>query len=417
MENWGLVTYREVDLMIDTATASSARKQRVATIIGHELAHQWFGNLVTMDWWDDLWLNEGFASFMMYSSTNVLFPEWNIWEQYTTDTMSAAFRLDSLRSSHPIQVPIMRAEEVEQVFDAISYNKGASVVRMVEGVLGEEKFRDGLRLYMKTHAYGNTVTSDLWSAWSTVSGVDVAGLMASWTRQMGYPFLSVVKEVWSASEVVVTLEQSWFLADGSTSEEDKDKLWSIPIIFSTSQSTSDAVIMSRKVDTFTIALSGGEGEYVKINAGQLALVRVAHSAEMLKRLRAAIQNKSVNSVDRAALILDAYALAKAGYAPLEDAVLLLRAFEKEDNASVWNALSGILSGLNLLMEAAALTTVQPSGNGETRDALAAFKAFSARLVKNALSIVGWEAVEGESHSSKLLRGSLTTCTTFPLNHW
>ncbi len=137
MENWGLVTYREVDLMIDEEKASSQQKQRVATVVAHELAHQWFGNLVTMAWWDGLWLNEGFAAFMQHFAVDVILPEYKMWEQYTTDAFSAAQRLDALKSSHPVIVPIKHAEEVEQVFDAISYCKGSTVVNMVSAIVGK----------------------------------------------------------------------------------------------------------------------------------------------------------------------------------------------------------------------------------------------------------------------------------------
>ena len=151
MENWGLVTYREVDLLID-ANASSSQRQRVCTVVTHELAHQWCGNLVTMTWWDDLWLNEGFACWMQNYAADKLFPEWKMWEQFTQTEQGAAMRLDGLRTSHPIQVPIRHAGEVEAVFDAISYCKGGSVIRMATAVLGDDVFRDGLRLYMLRHA-------------------------------------------------------------------------------------------------------------------------------------------------------------------------------------------------------------------------------------------------------------------------
>jgi puromycin-sensitive aminopeptidase len=159
------VTYREVDLLIDDATASSRQLQRVAEVVIHELAHQWFGNLVTMEWWDDLWLNEGFATWMETGVCARLYPEWSMWEQFITDMQGRALKLDALRSSHPIQVPIAKAEEVEQVFDAISYCKGGSVVRMVHAVVGEECFTRGLRNYMTAFKFGNATTDDLWSAW------------------------------------------------------------------------------------------------------------------------------------------------------------------------------------------------------------------------------------------------------------
>lgn len=336
---------------------------------------------------------------MEHTAVHAIFPEWKIWEQYTTDTLGAAQRLDSLRSSHPIQVPIVRAEEVEQVFDAISYCKGSAVVRMVEGVLGKDKFREGLRLYMQRHAYGNTQTADLWAAWTAVSSTNVAELMASWTQQMGYPYLKVVDEKWTDANVTLTLEQNWFLSDGSTTEDDASKLWSIPLLFTTSQSTSaEAIIMKSKTQSFTLPLAG-PGDYLKINAGQQALVRVAHGPEMARRLQPALRAKDLGPVDRAGLLLDAYALAKAGYASLEVVVQLLKALGNEDHPTVWNAISGVISGLHLLLEAAATTE-------DSSKALAEYTNFCGQMVKKTLSIVGWDAQEGEGHSTKLLRSSI-----------
>ena len=394
MENWGLVTYREVDLMIDEKKASSQQKQRVAIVVAHELAHQWFGNLVTMEWWNDLWLNEGFASYMEHLTVDALFPSWNIWEQFTTDAMGAALRLDSLRSSHPIQVPIGRAEEVEQVFDAISYCKGSTVVRMAASVLGPDNFRRGLQIYMDRHKYSNTVTLDLWTAWSEASGIDIHGLMNSWTEQMGYPYLTVVAQAYNASSgsLDIELEQNWFLADGSTTaEEAASKLWSIPLLFATAESVSDvATIMSTKRQTFSIPVSG-PSDWVKINAGQHSMVRVAYTPEMSANLMPAVSSKALPPVDRGALLLDSYALAKAGYGSVEAVVRILSSFENEDNSTVWSAIEGVLSGLSVLMEEV---------GGEP---LALFRAMAARMVKKSLNTTGWEPKPTDGHVEKLLR--------------
>ena len=164
MENWGLVTYRIVDLLLDEKTSGASKKQRVAEVVQHELAHQWFGNLVTMDFWDGLWLNEGFATWMSWYSCNVFYPDWKVWETYVIDNLHMALSLDSLRSSHPIEVPVYRADEINQIFDHISYAKGSCVLRMISKFLGEETFMEGIRRYLKKHAYGNTETSDLWAA-------------------------------------------------------------------------------------------------------------------------------------------------------------------------------------------------------------------------------------------------------------
>lgn len=375
--------------MIDEAKATSAQKQRVAIVVTHELAHQWFGNLVTMEWWGDLWLNEGFACFMEHFATDTLFPDYRIWEQYTTGAMAAALRLDSLRSSHPIQVPIAKAEDVEQVFDAISYCKGSTVVRMVAAILGADKFREGLQAYMKKYQYSNTATIDLWSAWRDVSGIDIPTIMASWTQQMGHPYLSVLSEQWSESSLTIELEQNWFLADGGVGTE--EKLWNIPVIFATSGAMSEsAVIMNGKRQTFVIPLNGAN-DWVKINAGQQALLRVAHSPSMVSRLLQPIREKSLTPIDRASLLLDAFALAKAGRAPIEDTITLLRAYVDEDSFTVWSAIAGVLRGLYSLME-------QIGGA-----AFDAFLSFGAQLVKAALNKFGWEHKPTDDHSDKLLR--------------
>lgn len=399
MENWGLVTYRETALMIDEAKASPQSKQRVAIVVAHELAHQWFGNLVTMSWWDGLWLNEGFAAFMEHFATDELFPDYQIWDQFTTDAFGAAQRLDALKSSHPVIVPIKHAEEVEQVFDAISYCKGSTVVNMVAAILGKEKFREGLQNYMRKHAYGNTETIDLWNEWTAVSGKDISQIMHTWTKVTGYPYLRVVSEEWKDSEVVVTLEQHRFLSDGSVSDDD-GAIWSIPLFFASENSISSAsVMMDQKVQTFAIPLGAvtiGSRTWIKINAGQKALTRVIHSDNMISRLQEAISRGQLAAVDRAALLLDNYALAKAGLAPLETVVKVLGAFKDERSSIVWAAMSGVLNGLYILME-------QLYANDQV---FVAFTKFGKGLVVNALNHVGWDSQHGESHTDKLMRATV-----------
>ena len=402
MENWGLVTYREVALMIDDEKASPQAKQRVAIVVAHELAHQWFGNLVTMAWWDGLWLNEGFAAWMEHFCIDALYPEYEIWSQFTTDAFGAAQRLDSLKTSHPIIVPIKHAEEVEQVFDAISYCKGSCVVNMVYTVLGYDQFRRGLQIYFKKFAYGNTETEDLWAAWSEASGLDVSALMRTWTMNMGYPYLKVVEEKWGATDLVVTLEQDWFLADGSKTPD--APLWSVPLLFATPSGTSDkAQIMTQKRQEFTIALKGA-GDWVKINTSQAALARVLHTTQMNDRLKAGLQSGTVSPVDRAAILLDTYALVKAGLAQPESVIEVLRSLENETSSIVWGAMQSVLSGMYLLLEQISSAVTD------------AFRAFGAKLVLSALAKVGWDPKAQEGHTDKLLRATiLALLDTFACN--
>ncbi len=248
---------------------------------------------------------------------------------------------------------------------------------------------------MQRHAYGNTETVDLWNAWSEVSGKDIAGLMSTWTTVTGYPYLKVVNETWSANEVVITLEQARFLSDGSA-DEGAD-LWSIPLLFATGDATSqEAVIMDQKVQTFSIPVSSAAGKpWIKINAGQKALVRVAHSAEMIARLQPAIASNLLSPVDRAALLLDGYALAKAGLAPLETVVDILRLYENEASSIVWGAIAGVLNGFYILLE--------QLGNEEV---FSKFLAFGKTLVVKVLTTVGWDSKPDEGHTDKLLRATV-----------
>lgn len=394
MENWGLVTYREVDLLIGPS-ASSQQKQRVCIVVTHELAHQWFGNLVTMMWWDDLWLNEGFASWAENYMADLIFPDYAMWDQFTADTQGAALRLDSLRSSHPIQVPIHRAEEVEEVFDAISYCKGAAVIRMAHAYLGAEDFRKGLASYFQKHSYSNTETLDLWAAWGEASGKPVSDLMASWTEQMGFPLLTMTSFEATATSATFTLEQEWFLADGSlSSDDDKAKLWKIPVMCSSGAGVAEMVLMTDRSLTMTVKLSGAD-DFVKVNAGQFVPTRVLYTEEALRRLLKGIEQGKLPVPDRAGLVLDTYALAKSGKLGADSMVRVLAAYRNETSFCVWDGMSQVLNGLNRLLMA-----------GLDDDVYTKYVAFAASLVKGAFFSVGWEKREADGHLDARLRETL-----------
>jgi len=406
MENWGLVVYRQTDLLIDPEMASDAQKQRVCTVVTHELAHQWFGNLVTMGWWNDLWLNEGFASWAENYAADIIFPKWGMWDQFTTGHLSYAMKLDALKTSHPIQVPIAHAEEVEEVFDGISYCKGGSVVRMISAVLGPKAFQAGLAAYMKKYAYGNTSTTDLWNAWEESSGIPVGEMMASWTEQMGFPVLRVVGEEWEVDKVRLTLEQSWFLSDGSDyeNEEEAGKRWCIPIFTCTEAGTqADTTFLREKTVTIEVPLANEEG-WVKLNAGQEVPMRVINTTSMNKRLAKGIKSKALPICDRAALLTDGYALVKAGQMPPEDLVRLLSSYTEEDEYIVWQGLSSVLNGLKSIMEA---------NSPVMHDK---FIEVAKKLVLRMIGDVGWEKKETDGHQTVLLRATIigllsTFCST------
>ena len=191
MENWGCVTYRETALLVDPENSSAGTRQRVAEVVAHEMAHMWFGDLVTMEWWDDLWLNESFASWMGTKAVDWLFPDWEMWTQFVNMDTNRALSLDGLKNSHPIEQEVKNPAEVSQLFDAISYSKGGSVLRMLETFLTPDVFQKGLYRYLKSNEYGNARTQDLWSALEEESGMPVTSIMDSWVKQTGYPVLQI----------------------------------------------------------------------------------------------------------------------------------------------------------------------------------------------------------------------------------
>ncbi|MBI2338117.1 M1 family peptidase, partial [Candidatus Daviesbacteria bacterium] len=225
MENWGAVTYRESTLLIDEERSSTANKQWVALVIAHELAHQWFGNLVTMEWWTHLWLNEGFASFIEYLAIDHIFPQWDIWTQFVANEMGEAFSLDSLKNTHPIEVMVGHPAEISEIFDKVSYSKGASILRMLWQYLGGKDFQKGLQHYLKKHAYENTQTEDLWFCLEEVSGKPVAKVMKNWTSKPGHPVIRV-----QATGNRLQLRQSRFFSSPISRKETKDNtIWNIPL--------------------------------------------------------------------------------------------------------------------------------------------------------------------------------------------
>ncbi|HIN06289.1 MAG TPA: M1 family peptidase, partial [Dehalococcoidia bacterium] len=229
MENWGAITYRETALLVDPENSSAGTRQRVAEVVAHEMAHMWFGDLVTMQWWDDLWLNESFASWMGNKAVDWAFPEWEMWTQFVNMDTNRALSLDGLKNSHPIEQEVNDPAEIGQLFDAISYSKGASVIRMLEQFLGPDTFQKGLQVYLSKNQYSNAKTEDLWTALETASGQPVTSIMDSWTKQMGYPVLQV-ETSGSPEKPELVLTQERFVYDRLLGESDPEpEVWRVPI--------------------------------------------------------------------------------------------------------------------------------------------------------------------------------------------
>ncbi|XP_011165084.1 puromycin-sensitive aminopeptidase isoform X2 [Solenopsis invicta] len=389
MENWGLVTYRETCLLVDPQNTSTVRKQWIALIIAHELAHQWFGNLVTMEWWTHLWLNEGYASFVEFLCVAHLFPEYDMWTQFVTDTYIRALELDALKNSHPIEVPVGHPSEIDEIFDDISYHKGASVIRMLHAYIGDDDFRKGMNLYLKRHSYANAETEDLWAALEEVSNKAVRRVMSSWTKRQGFPVVKVDYRQ-EGDNRILSLSQERFLADGSV-DNNEDNAWLIPVSVSSSQDPSKTVfdgILDAKTKEFVIQ-NVPEGTWLKVNPGTVGFYRTRYSQSALSLLLPAIKDHTLPPLDRLGLLDDLFAMVQAGYASTVEVLELMQAFLHEDNYTVWSTIVNILSKIGILIS-----------HLDFEDSL---KAFGRNLFRDVNARLGWDPKPNESHLNTLLR--------------
>ncbi|CAH2039560.1 unnamed protein product, partial [Iphiclides podalirius] len=387
MENWGLVTYRETCLLVDEEHTSAVRRQWIALVVGHELAHQWFGNLVTMEWWTHLWLNEGYASFVEFLCVNHLFPEYDIWTQFVTETYIRALELDCLKNSHPIEVPVGHPSEIDEIFDDISYNKGASVIRMLHRYIGDDDFRKGMNIYLTRHQYKNTFTEDLWAALEEASNKPVGAVMSTWTKQMGFPVVQVSSEQRGKNRIL-KLTQQKFCADGSQGD---DTLWMVPITISTQEEPSKvalSTVLEKKTQEVVLE-NVSENSWIKLNPGTVGYYRTRYPPLMLEQLVTAIQDGSLPPLDRLGLLDDCFALVQAGHTQTAESLKLIEAFSNETNFTVWSSISNCLVKLSALFSQTALD--KPLKN------------YGRKLFSNITKRLGWDAEEKESHLDTLLR--------------
>lgn len=320
MENWGLITYRTTAILFDEETSDKKYLNRVAYVVAHELAHQWFGNLVTMSWWNELWLNEGFATWVGWLAIDHLYPDHQVWSQFVTEAVQTAQNLDSLRSSHPIEVPVKDALEVEQIFDAISYLKGSSVIRMLSAHLGVETFLRGVHNYLNAHQYGNATTNDLWAALSEASGKDVNTFMDPWIRKIGFPVLTIAEELGQ-----IGIRQDRFLSTGDVKPEDDETLWWVPLGLKTDPQAKEPATQALTVKEET--LRDVDESFYKLNADSVAFIRTNYPPARLAKLGAEKNKLSVE--DRIGLVADSAAMALAGLGTSPGLLGLLENFQDE----------------------------------------------------------------------------------------
>ncbi|KAF2432236.1 hypothetical protein EJ08DRAFT_585779 [Tothia fuscella] len=391
MENWGLITYRTTAVLFDEKQSDQRYKNRVAYVVAHELAHQWFGNLVTMDWWSELWLNEGFATWVGWLAVDHLHPEWNVWAQFVSESLQTAFQLDSIRNSHPIEVPVRNALEVDQIFDHISYLKGSSVIRMLSAHLGNETFLLGVSNYLKAHKFSNATTNDLWSALSEASGKDVNKFMDPWIRRIGFPVVTLAEEPGQ-----IGARQSRFLLTGDVKPEEDETTWWIPLGLKSGAANSEAktTALTEKHET----IRDIDESFYKINTDQTGFYRTNYPPARLTKLGEA--RAQLSTEDRIGLVGDAAALAQSGDGTTAAFLALIELFKDESEyLQVNSSLTNIVSVWQQIITA--LGNVR-SIFSEDSEISAGLKNFALKLVTPATDKVGWKF----AHEEDLLTGQL-----------
>ena len=384
MENLGCITYREALLLLDPQTSTQIEQQAVADVVSHELAHMWFGDLVTMRWWNGIWLNEAFATFMEVMAVDVFRPEWKRWTNFSLERTDA-FEIDSLETTRTVEFEVNAPSDCDGMFDVLTYQKGGALLRMLQQYLGEERFRQGVNQYLHEHSYANTETSDLWDSIEAVTAGDggnepVRKMMDSWIWQAGYPLVSA-----SLVNQDLVLTQQRF----SFSPEATD-----PTIFVT------PVAVRVGDDTHMVLLDSAEtrlhiGETtdaVVVNAGGQGFFRVAYTHELRVRLATNVLAQ-MDTVERYNLVDDASAACVAGRLPAADLFTFLEAFSDERELAVWQAITNVLHRLYRLIDGAALVP---------------FQARVRLLLNPAIAELGWSPRDGEGDLQAKLRGLLVS---------
>eukprot|EP01084_Bolivina_argentea_P279212 477320_1 len=340
MENWGLVTYREVALLCDKEKASLTAKQYVCIVVCHELAHQWFGNLVTMEWWSQLWLNEGFACFMEYLSTDALYPQWKTWQNsFLTSEFKRAFELDGMLNSHPIEVEVSTAAEAEEVFDTISYCKGACVIRMLESFLGANVFKSALSKYLNHFKYANAVTTDLWQFLSDESQKSIALIMKEWTQNQGFPLITAS---YNADNATLSLKQERFLTEKDGDKKEDETVWTVPMNLRITEGNKYHSILFNGGREQSFVLPK-ETQFVHINADSTGFYCCNYGRGMSASLSNNLSSLSI--IDRMCLVRDKRALATCVSGATVELLDLIVASKDETEYSVWNALLSAASDI------------------------------------------------------------------------
>ncbi|MEK6894870.1 MAG: M1 family metallopeptidase [Nanoarchaeota archaeon] len=380
MENWGAIAFREVILLIDLEKSSTARKKLSAEVISHELWHQWSGDLVTMKWWEDLWLNESFANYMAFKAVHNYNPEWNVWDDYLSGALALGLFKDSLKTTHPIKVEVKNPDEIGEIFDEISYEKGGSILRMLENFIGEEQFRKGVSNYLKKYSYSNASASDFWDCLKEVShNKKVKEMMESWISEPGYPLVSVEK-----SKAGVKISQKRFNKNSS-------QLWPVPISIY-EEGKESKILLDKKEENHPFNLP-------KLNHKHFGFYRTKYSEEILNNLSKLVKEKKLPKEDRWGIHNDLWALCNFSEVDLKIYLNLLDNYLEEDN---YITLAEVSSAIRKIDRLFYYESWWPKSRKKILDKL-------LPTYKKQLNKLGWKNKQSDSSDDRLMR---SLCISF-----
>ncbi len=378
MENWGAITFRETILLYDPKTSSTRTKQYIAEVISHEIAHQWFGNLVTMKWWNDLWLNESFATFMATKFVDKFYPEWDLWNQFVEDAMNAAMGLDSLKNTHPIDVKVNSTSEIREIFDAISYDKGGCVLRMLEHYVGESNFQKGLKRYLADFKYKNAEGQDLWDAIGKISKMPVRAMVLTWLKQPGFPVVEIEKQ-----DSTLHLKQRRYMLE---SDKKSNGLWSIPLSIGLKDELFQKLFTKKSM---SVKLPKNNIGFVA-NFGRKGFYRVKYDKGTLLDLKMLVDQKQIPAIDRWAIQNDLFSLCISCDETVRNYLDFSDAYYDEDS---------YLASVNVAHN---LSSLYFRAFGE--EFSSEIRNYAVNYLKKILYDLGWTPKKTDKHTDAMMRG-------------
>jgi len=379
MENWGAITFRETILLYDPKTSSTRTKQYIAEVISHEIAHQWFGNLVTMKWWNDLWLNESFATFMATKFVDKFYPEWDLWNQFVEDAMNNAMGLDSLKNTHPIDVKVNSTSEIREIFDAISYDKGGCVLRMLEHYVGESNFQKGLKQYLASFKYKNAEGKDLWDAIGTISKMPVRSMIQTWLKQPGFPVVEIEKH-----DSTLHLKQRRYVLESD--KKSNKGVWSIPLSVGLKDELFQKLFTKKSMSVKLPKISFG----FVANFGRKGFYRVKYDEGTLIDLKMLIDQKKIPAIDRWAIQNDLFSLCVSGDETVRNYLDFSDAYYEEDSYLATVNVAHNLSSLYF--------------RAFDEEFSVQIKNYTVKYLKKILHDLGWDPKKTDKHTDALMRG-------------